>query len=94
MSVLDHDSASRRFPAARLTRRQALARGSAGLVAGALVATGLSTPVNALAPAAGARADDFTGLVDIGGRQLYVESAGSGSPTVVLEAGLLGRSDV
>ncbi len=28
------------------------------------------------------------GLVDVGGRRLYVECAGSGSPTVVLEAGL------
>lgn len=33
-------------------------------------------------------------LIDIGGRALYMESAGSGAPTVVLEAGLLGRSDV
>jgi pimeloyl-ACP methyl ester carboxylesterase len=39
-------------------------------------------------------ADDFTGPVDVGGRLLYVETAGSGSPTVVLEAGYLGRSDV
>lgn len=77
-----------------LTRRQALARGGAGLIAGALVASGLSAPAHAQTPEAGATADDFTGLVDIGGRELYVESAGSGSPTVVLEAGLLGRSDV
>ena len=28
------------------------------------------------------------GLVDVGGRRLYVECTGSGSPTVVLEAGL------
>jgi pimeloyl-ACP methyl ester carboxylesterase len=33
-------------------------------------------------------------LIDIGGRALYTESAGVGSPTVVLEAGALGRSDV
>jgi pimeloyl-ACP methyl ester carboxylesterase len=35
------------------------------------------------APAAG----DFAGLVDIGGRSLYLECRGAGSPTVVLEAG-------
>jgi hypothetical protein len=31
-------------------------------------------------------ADHFAGSVDIGGRTLYMETAGSGSPTVVLEA--------
>jgi pimeloyl-ACP methyl ester carboxylesterase len=30
---------------------------------------------------------DFSGLIDIGGRSLYLECRGSGSPTVVLEAG-------
>jgi pimeloyl-ACP methyl ester carboxylesterase len=30
---------------------------------------------------------DFAGLVDIGGRALYLECHGTGSPTVVLEAG-------
>ncbi|MGB3306091.1 MAG: alpha/beta hydrolase [Thermomicrobiales bacterium] len=38
--------------------------------------------------------DDFKGAIIIGARRLYVEAAGTGSPTVVLEAGLLGRSDV
>ena len=33
---------------------------------------------------------DFAGLVDIGGRKLYLEGHGTGSPTVVLVAG--GRS--
>jgi hypothetical protein len=33
------------------------------------------------------------GLVDVGGRRLYVECTGSGSPTVVLEAGLGLSSD-
>ncbi|CAA9348467.1 MAG: hypothetical protein AVDCRST_MAG93-7004 [uncultured Chloroflexia bacterium] len=31
--------------------------------------------------------DSFSGLVDIGGRSLYLECQGEGSPTVVLEAG-------
>ena len=30
---------------------------------------------------------DFAGLVDIGGRSLYLECHGTGSPTVILEAG-------
>ncbi len=30
---------------------------------------------------------DFAGLVDIGGRKLYLECHGTGSPTVILEAG-------
>lgn len=33
------------------------------------------------------------GLVDVGGRRLYVECVGSGSPTVVLEAGFGGASE-
>src|SRR5215216_1746134 len=30
---------------------------------------------------------DFAGLVDIGGRRLYLECQGTGSPTVILESG-------
>jgi pimeloyl-ACP methyl ester carboxylesterase len=42
-----------------------------------------------LAPAMpGADPSRFDGLVDIGGRQLYLSCTGTGSPTVVLEAGL------
>ena len=38
---------------------------------------------------------DFAGLVDIGGgRQMYMECSGTGSPTVVLESGLRGAADV
>ena len=38
---------------------------------------------------------DFAGLVDIGGgRRLYLECAGQGSPTVVLEAGFRTRADL
>lgn len=38
---------------------------------------------------------DFAGLIDIGGgRQLYLECRGSGSPTVILEAGFRTRADV
>ena len=36
---------------------------------------------------------DFAGLIDIGGRSLYLECRGSGSPTVILEAGFRSRAD-
>lgn len=46
-----------------------------------------STPVVAsMVPNSG----DFAGLVDIGGRSLYLECHGTGSPTVILEAGYRG----
>jgi pimeloyl-ACP methyl ester carboxylesterase len=45
-----------------------------------------ATPAASPVPASG----DFAGLVDIGGRSLYLECDGTGSPTVVLVAG--GRS--
>jgi pimeloyl-ACP methyl ester carboxylesterase len=39
--------------------------------------------------------DDFAGLVDIGGgRQMYMECTGTGSPTVVLVSGLGNAADV
>jgi pimeloyl-ACP methyl ester carboxylesterase len=44
------------------------------------------------APAAAAEGD-FAGLVDIGGRSLYLECRGAGSPTVILEAGFRSRAD-
>jgi pimeloyl-ACP methyl ester carboxylesterase len=37
---------------------------------------------------------DFSGPIDIGGRKLYLECRGQGSPTVILEAGAGGRADV
>jgi pimeloyl-ACP methyl ester carboxylesterase len=41
-----------------------------------------------------AASPDFSGLVDIGGRSLYLECRGEGSPTVILEAGAGARADV
>ncbi|HET7094723.1 MAG TPA: alpha/beta hydrolase, partial [Thermomicrobiales bacterium] len=49
-------------------------------VVGAQSATPAATP-------RAATAGDFAGLVDIGGRSLYLECRGTGSPTVVLVAG-------
>lgn len=66
-----------------------------------LIALTLGTPIPAVAqstPVASsyvAASGDFTGFVDIGGgRSLYLECRGAGSPTVVLEAGLGSRSDI
>src|SRR5918994_2196007 len=60
----------------------------------ALIGVLLSLPLPALAQSATPEAasvvpdsDDFAGLVDIGGRSLYLECQGTGSPTVVLVAG-------
>ena len=36
---------------------------------------------------------DFAGLVDIGGRHLYLECRGTGSPTMIVESGLLDAGD-
>jgi pimeloyl-ACP methyl ester carboxylesterase len=66
----------------------------------AAVALLLGTPslveAQAASPAATvvAAEGDFAGLVDIGGRSLYLECRGSGSPTVILEAGFRTRADV
>ena len=52
-----------------------------------------ATPVTA-SPIATA-SSDFAGFIDIGGgRRLYLECRGQGSPTVILEAGLRSRSDI
>ena len=60
-----------------------------------LIALGALTLLFAVAPAADAHTQpatpgtepDFAGLVDIGGRKIYLECSGQGSPTVVLVAG-------
>ena len=46
------------------------------------------------AAASPAATGDFSGLIDIGGRKLYLECRGQGSPTVILEAGAGARADV
>ena len=62
------------------------------LLGGPLPAAAQSATPAAASPAAAS--GDFSGLVDIGGRSLYLECRGRGSPTVILEAGLLSRSDI
>lgn len=46
-----------------------------------------ATPAANDSAEASSAADDFAGLVNIGDRSLYLECTGSGSPTIILEAG-------
>ncbi len=87
MTTRRHDSASTRFTNARLTRRQTLARCGAGLAAGALISSGLSTGAYAQSATPTISSDDFAGTVDIGGRAIFMETHGSGAPTVVFVSG-------
>jgi hypothetical protein len=43
---------------------------------------------------ASAASGDFASLVDIGGRNIYLECRGEGSPTVILESGAYARGDI
>ena len=67
-------------------------------LAAALVSCGDDSQTPA-APAAtsgasGAMDGDFSGLVDVGGRKLYLECRGTGSPTVILQSGFANASDI
>jgi pimeloyl-ACP methyl ester carboxylesterase len=77
--------------ASRFSRRRLLATSAA---TSAELAVGLPMLAHAQTDSTRQIPDDFAGLIDIGGRSLYLESRGSGGPTVVLEAGSLGRGDV
>jgi pimeloyl-ACP methyl ester carboxylesterase len=72
-------------------------RGALGVALVAAVAAGcFAHPTAAGAQTSGsASAGDFAGRVEIaGGRSLYLECHGTGSPTVVFEAGLRSRGDI
>jgi pimeloyl-ACP methyl ester carboxylesterase len=64
----------------------------------ALLAAVEAGPAAAAGPASAsgvATEGDFAGLVTLaGGRQMYLECDGAGSPTVIFEAGLRGRGDI
>ena len=75
----------------RLSRRHALGWSAAGIVAGATGVLGMRVIARAQSPIANQAEGEFAGLVDIGGRLIYMESAGEGAPTVVLVAGALSR---
>jgi pimeloyl-ACP methyl ester carboxylesterase len=57
--------------------------------------SGKSPSARTGAAGAAAGSGDFAALVDIGGaRKLYLECKGTGSPVVILEAGLRNRADI
>lgn len=63
---------------------------TAFIMAALLAASTLTAGSASAIPSSG----DFSGLIDIGGRSLYLECRGEGSPTVILESGAGGRADV
>ena len=75
----------------RCSRRTALRAGAASLAAATLIAAEhRATRAQSATPTVASPipdSGDFAGLVDIGGRKLYLECHGTGSPTVVLVAG-------
>src|SRR5438128_1223641 len=86
-----HDVLNRVFEV-RFLRRMSLLIVVGLLIAGCSPFT-TSSPTSGNASAKPARS--FAGLVDIGGgRKMYLECRGSGSPTVVLVSGLDSAADV
>jgi pimeloyl-ACP methyl ester carboxylesterase len=71
----------------RAVRRWVLGAVTGGVFAGLLMTAVVGAAESTPPPAAPAAQGDFAGLVDIGGRRLYLECRGSGGPTVVLVAG-------
>ena len=51
-------------------------------------------PAAAQTPVSASTGDDVAGLIDIGGRSLYLDCRGSGSPTVILESGFGNDSEI
>src|SRR5262245_37473952 len=83
------DALSRRRAGTRVLRATA-----GGILALVLVTTASMAAQGMAPPAWPAAQGDFAGLVDIGGRRLYLECQGTGSPTVILEAGYGNRADI
>lgn len=88
------DTIAKRFAERRLTRRQALVQSGLGLAVGTLATVGMLASGNTRRASASSTVEDFTGLVNIGGRSLYLACRGSGSPTVILDAGAGNDADV
>jgi pimeloyl-ACP methyl ester carboxylesterase len=87
MDALHFDTNAKHFDDRRLTRRQALVQSGLSLAVGTLAAVGMPALGDARRASASSAAEDFAGLVDIGGRSLFLERHGHGSPTVVFESG-------
>jgi pimeloyl-ACP methyl ester carboxylesterase len=74
----------------RCSRRAALRAGAAGVAASALAAAPRATRAQSATPAGApvaARSGDVAGSGDNGGRKIFLEGHGAGSPTVVLVSG-------
>lgn len=87
MDAQRRETVANRVASRCLSRRQALPLG-------ALAAAGRLTVGTSRQAQASTTAEDVAGLFDIDGRSLHLESRGAGGPTVVFEAGPLGRADV
>ena len=70
-----------------MRRHRVLGAIAGGVLALLLVTAARVAAQGTAAPAPPAARGDFAGLVNIGGRRLYLECRGKGGPTVVLEAG-------
>jgi hypothetical protein len=68
-------------------QRKALHEGEKLAALGALLATAPMARAQGRPAPATPATGDVAGLVDVGGHQLFLECQGTGSPTVVLEAG-------
>ena len=77
-----------------MSRRHVVALSSAALAVGALSVAGVPIPARAQSPVPDPVDGDFAGLIDIGGRSLYLTCTGSGGPTVVLVTGYRDTSDI
>src|SRR5712692_3707266 len=72
----------------RLTSRRSVLRVTvSGVLALVLVTAAAVAAQGTVPPPRPAAQGEFAGLVDIGGRRLYLECQGTGSPTVVLLSG-------
>jgi pimeloyl-ACP methyl ester carboxylesterase len=78
---------SSRGPLRLSSRRRALRAIASGVLTLLLASAAVAAAQGTARPAPPTAQGDFAGLVDIGGRRLYLECRGTGSPTVVLEAG-------
>ena len=76
--------------------RRSRVRVGAVVIALTLVLAACSSAQGETDPPAGPAAGpgDFAGLVDVGGRNLYLECRGRGSPTVVLQSGFPNAADI
>jgi pimeloyl-ACP methyl ester carboxylesterase len=82
-------------PSCLTSRRGVLRVTAGGVLALVLVTAAAVAAQGTVPPARPAAQGDFAGLIDIGGgRHLYMECHGIGTPTVVLVSGLRDRGDI